>query len=62
MLIRTKGLKALAPDTARIQRIEIQLAPGQSATGMFLIAKLDAKDQVPEAREDNNVVVSPSID
>ena len=62
VLIRKKPLKTFAADTARIQRIEIQLAPGQSATGMFLIAKLDAKDQVPEAREDNNVVVSPSID
>lgn len=62
VLIRTKGLKGLAPAASRLQRIAVRLAPGQSAEGMFLIAKLDAQDQVPEAREDNNVVVSPPID
>lgn len=62
VLIRKKKLKTLAPGAPRIQRVQVKLAPGQSAEGMFLIAKLDAQNVVPEAREDNNVIVSPRIE
>ena len=38
-----------------------ELPTGQDATGQFVIALLDATDVVPEANEENNVVVSPAI-
>ncbi|MGH7801801.1 MAG: hypothetical protein ACREOW_14455 [Thermodesulfobacteriota bacterium] len=38
-----------------------ELPEGLDAIGQFVIALLDATDVVPEANEENNVVVSPAI-
>ncbi|MBI3304195.1 MAG: hypothetical protein HYZ72_19190, partial [Deltaproteobacteria bacterium] len=48
------GVEVLVP-------LDIRLRPGESASGQFVIAVVDADNDVPEANEENNVVVSPPI-
>ena len=54
-------VKRLEPAESDTVPLRSKLPKGQNATGQFVIAVLDALNNVPEANEENNVIVSPPI-
>jgi FG-GAP repeat len=54
-------VKPLDPTEIQVRRLHVNLPPGLDATGLFVIAFIDAENVVFESNESNNVVVSASI-
>ena len=52
---------SLDPDDSVEVKVKLKLPKEGRAAGDFLIAVMDADDQVPEVNENNNVVVSSDI-
>jgi len=54
-------VKPLDPTETQVRTLHVNLPPGLDATGLFVIAFIDAENVVFESNESNNVVVSASI-
>ena len=61
-LVGEEKVPSLEPDESVEVAFKLKLPKGRNATGEFLIAVMDADDQVPEVNENNNVVVSGEIE
>lgn len=57
LILRQQILPASRPGTARVVQFSALLAAGQSATGKYVLAVLDATNAATERDEANNVVV-----
>ncbi len=60
-LLEETQVNELAPGESEEVNFQAQLPPGENGFGEFVIALLDASNVVPEANEENNIVVSPRI-
>jgi CARDB protein/beta-propeller repeat-containing protein len=60
-LLEETQVTELDPGESQEVNFQAQLPPGENGFGEFVIALLDATNVVPEANEENNIVVSPRI-
>jgi hypothetical protein len=60
-LLEETQVNELDPGESEEVNFQAQLPPGENGFGEFVIALLDATNVVPEANEENNIVVSPRI-
>jgi trimeric autotransporter adhesin len=60
-LLKEVKIGPLAAGETEEVDLHVKLPKGQNASGQFVIAVLDATNVVPEANEENNIVVSPPV-
>jgi len=60
-LLQEVAVGALKAGETKTRQLNVALPDGRSASGQFVIAVVDADNDVPEANEANNIVVSPPI-
>jgi hypothetical protein len=61
VLLSTMPVRALDKNESQVRTLRATLPQGVQAAGRYVIAFVDADDEVAEANEANNIVVSPPI-